>query len=183
MLLLSDKFKELCEGATLYLDTNVFICAREQIELAQLIAELTEQRQTAFVTLNSVVYEYTRGSISLEEFTDRRKFVFEFVSNVLSVNKLMDNERNDAFSVAMSLTVGRKDSQYTDYLLAVALHSFRNGIDRQFILSADARAFPADLFNIEGVVTLLRKGGTVSHLHLISLDADKYAGILKRVSG
>lgn len=178
MLLLSDNFYELCNGATVYIDTNIFIYAQEQAALAQLIADLQQKHKTACVTLSSVEYEVTRGSQSLVEVQARRAFVRNLVQRVLPVGQLLENDKNDAFSAAMSLVVGRKDSQYTDYLLAVALHVFGGALERQFILSADARAFPLELFSIVGVVTLARKNSEVTHLHLIELSQDKYAGIL-----
>ena len=183
MLLLSDKFLQLCHGAILYLDTNVFICAEENDKLVELIADLTNTHNTAFVTLQSVEYEFSRGSRSLSEITLRREFVRSLVHTVMSVNPLLDGDRNATFSVAMSLVVGRGNSQYTDFLLAAALHAYDNNIERHFVLSADVKAFPADLCDIEGVVTLNRKNGDIGHLHLISLDQGRYSKILRTLEG
>jgi hypothetical protein len=181
MLLLSDDFHKLCRGATVYLDTNIFICAQEQTKLAQLIADLQQIHKAACVTLSSVEYEFTRGSQSLEEVKTRRLFVRNLAKVVMPIGKLLENDKNDAFSAAMSLVVGAKNSQYTDYLLAVALHAYRNTIVRQFVLSADARAFPLTLFDIEGSVTVARKNNEVAHLNLVSLNERKYARILQRL--
>ena len=123
MLLLSDSFADTCKDGTVYLDTNVFICAQEQLELAEIISNLTSMYKVAFVTLSSVEYEYSRGSQTLEGIKLRRQFVRSIVSNVLPVGRVLEQEKNDIFSAAMSLVVGKKNSQYTDYLLAVALHA------------------------------------------------------------
>lgn len=146
-----------------------------------LIGGLTEGYDAGFVTLSSVDYEFSRGAQSIDEITTRRQFIRSLVSRLMPVGGLLENPRNDAFSVAMSLVVGRKDSQYTDYLLAVALHAYKNGITSQYVLSADIKAFPSALFTIEGVVTLSRKNGSVGHLHLIKLDEVKYSGILAKI--
>jgi hypothetical protein len=181
MLLLSDEFRELCSNATLYLDTNIFICAKEQTDLAQLIANLQQKQNAACVTLSSVEYEFTRGSQTLEEIKTRRLFVQSLVANILPVGKLLENDKNDAFSAAMSLVVGPKNSQYTDYLLAVALHAYQSAVERQFILSTDVRAFPVSLFDIVGAVAFNRKNDEITHAHLICLNKEKYGGILSRL--
>jgi hypothetical protein len=174
-LILSSNFSILCRNADIYLDTNVFICAQDQPLVVDLIAQLQKEQSTGFVTLSSVEYEFTRGSHSLEEIKFRREFVRSIVDRVLPVGKLLESDKNDAFSAAMSTVVGSKNSQYTDYLLAVALYVYRNGINKQFVLSADVKAFPMALFDIQGVVTISRKANEITHLHLLSLNNAKYA--------
>lgn len=177
MLLLSDKFKEVCQGATIYLDTNAFIHAFDQDDLKVLFGELALNKQVAFVTLSSVEYEFTRGARSLDELQARREFVRSLVYQVMPVGKLLESDKNDAFSVVMSIVLSKKSSQYTDYLLAAALHTY-NHVDQQFVLSADLRAFPDNIFTIHGVVTTTLRQGETVHLHLISLDYQKYTQVL-----
>lgn len=71
MLLLSNNFEDICQNATVYLDTNIFIYAYEQEKLVELIAKLTAKK-TGFATISSVEYEFTRGSKSLREIKDRK---------------------------------------------------------------------------------------------------------------
>lgn len=180
MLLLTDKFKELCQNARIYLDTNAFIYGADNSDLSNLYVELSNTYKTIFVTLNSAEYEFTRGARTLEQLIERRDYVRSLAS-IISVNKLLDNERNDAFSVAMSLTVKSKDSQYTDFLLAVAMHAYRNNIEEQFILSADVRAFPLNLFTVRGIASFDTKNFGIIHMNLYSLDEHKYASLLKKI--
>ena len=181
MLLLTADFDELCKKATIYLDTNGFIYAADNTELNDLYIRLVDKCGTVFMTLNSVEYEFTRGARTLRELTDRRDYVRSLAS-VLNVNRLLDNDKNDAFSVAMSLTVKSRDSQYTDFLLAVAMHAYRNGVTRQYILSADARAFPMDVFAVVGAITFSTKVHGVIHMNLYELDERKYVSLLKNIS-
>lgn len=181
MLLLTEDFKLLCKGAMVYVDTNVFINAQARPELLGLIGELRDDYSTAFITLSSVEYEYTRGSRTLGELKSRREFVRELVDTVMPVNRILESDKNDVFSATMSLIVGKKNSDYTDYLLATALHSFNNGIERHFVLSADAKAFPTSLFDICGVITISKNTEETVHLNLIELNRDKYKSILSKV--
>ncbi|MDB5186986.1 MAG: hypothetical protein JWM07_458 [Candidatus Saccharibacteria bacterium] len=181
MLLLSANFEQFCENATIYLDTNIFLYAFEQSALVDLIAKLTAN-STAFATISSVEYEFTRGSRSLQEIRDRKEFLRGLVHRVMPVGNFLESDKNDAFSAAMSLTVGKKDSQYTDFLLATVLHNYHGGIEKQYILSADIPAFPHQIFTIEGIISIRLKKGDVIHLNLISLDTKKYEGIISKVA-
>lgn len=180
MLILSNNFKETCHQATIYLDTNVFINAFDQDHILTLIHDYTEQNHTAFVTLSSVEYEFTRGSRTLKELQDRRQFVRDLVHQVLPVGRFLESDKHDVFSAAMSLVLGRKNSQYTDYLLAAALYSYRH-LEKQFILSADVKAFPLQLFSVEETVTTVNSQGEIVHLHLIRLDQEKYLKLLGNI--
>lgn len=182
MLLLSTNFREICKRATIYLDTNVVVYAHEQTELLELIADMTKSDSTAFATVSAVEYEFTRGAQSLQEIKDRKAFVRGIVHRVIPIGPLLDSDKNDAFSVAMSLNVGKKDSQFTDYILATALHSYSNGVDRQFVLSADTPAFPLSLFTIAGVISLSLNKGRVVHINLIELDRAKYQSIAQAIA-
>ncbi len=181
MLLLSDDFINICQGATIYLDTNIFIYAQEQEDLLLLFRDLSDNHNTAFLTLSSVEYEYSRGSQSLSELRARREFIHAITRTVMPVGKLLESDKNDVFSAVMSIVVGKKNSDYTDYLLATALHTFNNGIDKQFVLSADARAFPMSLFDISGVVSMSLSKGEVIHLNLIALNKERYGSIMEKV--
>lgn len=182
MLLTSIEFDTLCKDATIYLDTNVFIYAHEQPELVEKIAILSS-RGTAFATVSSVEYEFTRGSQSLLEIKTRKQFLRGLVERVISIGPLLESDKNDVFSAAMSLNVNRKNSQYTDFLLATVLHKFSvNDLERQFILTADIPAFPPQMFNIEGILSLRLDNTSLVHLNLISLDKDKYASIISKIA-
>lgn len=181
MLLLSDNFRDICKQATLYIDTNVVVYAHEQVELLDLIGELTASG-TAFTTVTAVEYEFTRGAQSLQEIKDRKAFVRGLVHRVIPVGQLLDSDRNNAFSVAMSLNVGKKDSHFTDYILATALHNFSNGAEKQYVLSADVPAFPLSLFTIAGVISLSLDKGRIVHINLIELDSTKYQSIAESIS-
>ena len=99
----------------------------------------------------------------------------------MQVGSFFESDKNDAFSAATSLIVSKKDSTYTDFLLATALHKFSGGIEKQYVLSADTPAFPVDIFTIEGVISVRLSKGNVVHLNLISLDQSKYAAIMANV--
>jgi predicted nucleic acid-binding protein len=179
MLLLSDSFRSVAERATVYLDTNVFINAFEQDDLQDLLDDLTKNHETAFVTLSSVKYEFTRGARTIEELRMRREFIDNLIHRVMPIGSLIESNKNDAFSVVMSLILSKKNSQYTDYLLAVSLYTYSH-IENQYILSTDIKAFPDSVFTICGVVTLNSRNsnGDIVHLHLVKLDLTKYANVL-----
>ncbi len=181
MLLTSTDFDSLCENATIYLDTNIFIYAHEQPKLVEKIAHLS-LNGAAFTTISSVEYEFTRGSRSLLEIKTRKQFVRELVERVIPVGPLLESDKNDAFSAAMSLNVNAKNSQYTDFLLAIVLHKFSvNDLEKQFILTADVPAFPPQMFNVDGIISLRLDNNSIVHLNLISLDKAKYYSIMNKI--
>lgn len=180
MLLLSDSFRDRCHGATVYFDTNVFIHAFSQDDLQALFAELVLEQSTTFTTLSSVEYEFTRGVRSLSELKVRKEFIRGLTYSVLPVGKFLETDKNDVFSMVMSIVLGKKNSQYTDYLLAAALHTYKH-IARQYVLSADVKAFPDSIFTTHGVITFMSQGEPV-HLHLIGLDEEKYAKVLNGIN-
>ncbi len=180
MPLLSEDFLINCENATIYLDTNIFIVAQDNDSLIDVLQRM-KQQHAALLTISSVEYEFSRGSRNLDELRTRREFVRTIASGVLPVGKLLESDHNDAFSAVMSIIVGKKNSDYTDYLLATALHTFHNGVSRQLVLSADARAFPTSLFDIVGVISLSGSHGEIQHINLIALNHKQYSTMTERV--
>lgn len=179
MLHLSDKLKDRCKSATIFLDTNVFILASRRTELLELLAEL-QIHGAAFVTTSSVVFEYTRGSRSIGELKSRREFIAGIVSRIMSIGSLFEHEKNDVFSAVMSLLVRSGDSQYTDFLLAVALYQYRLLPEPAYVLTSDVKAFPLSIFNIEGVITVDNEK-EVANEYLISLNKEHYVTVAKKV--
>jgi hypothetical protein len=121
------------------------------------------------------VFEYTRGSQSITEFAERRKLILGLVKRVIPVGNFLESSKLDAFSTVMSLTVGKANSQYTDFLLAVALYQYRGLPGGAFVLSTDARAFPLGLFDVMGVLTINNERGEIANLYLFSLNMQHYA--------
>lgn len=180
MLLLSDNLRSLCHKATVYLDTNVFLYASKNQDLLELLNDLANNYETAFCTVSSVEYEFTRGSTTLEELETRKEFIRGLANRVIPVGNLLESDRNNVFSAAMSLCMNRKDSQYTDFLLATCLHNF-NGMEQQYVLSADVKAFPPQLFSIRGVISLRLKNNLseLIHLNLIEIDQENYKSLIR----
>jgi predicted nucleic acid-binding protein len=184
MLLLSENFTTICNNAYIYLDTNFFIYAQNNDEITQIIEQIKINHKATLLTINSVEYEYTRGARSIEEIKTRRNFIASIADGgVVPFTSILKKDKTaDIFSAIMSKIVQRKDSDYTDYLLASALHQYKDNGQKQFILSADARAYPARLFDIAGVITASLSNNDIIHLNLINLNQEKYKKLIEIIS-
>ena len=137
---------------------------------------------TALVTVSSVVHEYTRGSSTVSELRERREFIEGIVEEIQPIHQVIESGYNDVFSLVMSLVTRAKDSQYTDYILASMLHMFRGTPETCYVLTSDSKAFSMDIFNINGSVTLDRRGGSIGNQYIIGLDRNKYNALLQNVT-
>lgn len=142
----------LLTGKIIFLDTNVFVGALLSDDLALLLADLRSSQQSQVLTISSAVYEFTRGSKTLEEFNDKREFVNGLTDRVISVGRLLENPKNDVFSLVMSRMVSSKDSDYTDFLLATCLYQYSR-LEKVYLITSDLRSMPRDIFDVVGSIT------------------------------
>lgn len=180
MLLQSEGVDDLLKKSTVFLDTNVFYVAQENEEFLEFLYAKNND-DTALVTINSVVYEYTRGSSTVEELRERTDFINGIVKIVKPINQVIESERNNVFSLVMSLVTRSQDSQYTDYILASMLNMFRGTPEKCYVLTSDAKAFSRDIFNVIGSITVDRRDKSLNHQCLIELDEDKYQSLIEDV--
>lgn len=183
MLLLSEKFEETVARSTLFIDTNIFINAQVNEELRKFLIDLKNKpssSKTAIVTLRAVLYEYTRGSQSLNQLKSRHDFVELMTDDILSMSKIVESsDKNNIFSLVMSLTTSKKNSQYTDFILASMLNMFSSSSDDCYILSSDSRAFSDEIFNVVGTIFIDKSVNDKRHLYLIELDIQKYNNLIQ----
>lgn len=178
MLLQSEGIDGLLKKSTVFLDTNTFLIAQENEEFLEFLYTKNND-DTALVTVNSVVYEYTRGSVTVDELQERRDFVNGIVETIKPINKVIESDKNDVFSLVMSLVTRSQNSQYTDYILASMLNMFRGTPESCYVLTSDTKAFSRDIFNVVGSITLDRRDKSLNHQCLIELDESKYRSLIK----
>lgn len=173
----STELIERLTGKILFLDTNVFIGALVSDEFAVFLADLRGQSDVEFLTISSVVYEFTRGSKTLEEFNDKRQFINDLVDRVISVGPLLENAKNDVFSLLMSRLVSSKDSGYTDFLLATCLYQYSQA-DEIFLMTADQRSMPLAIFDVIGTLAAT-DGHTLRHYGVYQLNRTHFTSAAK----
>lgn len=160
----------------LFVDTNVFIGASICNELVVLLSELREKYACNIYTVSSVVYEYTRGSSSLSEFNDRRAFVSKQVDKVISVGRLLENGQSDVFSLVLASLIGKKDSAYTDFLLATCLYQFSK-VESVYLMTADQLSMPRAIFDVVGVITCNDEKGKLVHYGIYVLNWNNFGSM------
>lgn len=151
-ILPSTGLTSLLVGKILFLDTNVFVGALLCDDLALFLADLRKSSESQVLTVSSAVYEFTRGSKTLEEFNDKREFVNDLTDRVMPVGPLLENSKNDVFSLVMSRMVSSRDSDYTDFLLATCLYQYSR-LESVYLMTSDVRSMPRNIFDVVGSVT------------------------------
>lgn len=193
-LLLTQGLQKKIDSTFTFLDTNVFIYARDE---ADLLSFLVGSRST-FATIAPVEYEFTRGAKSIEEVVERRTFMRSISPMVLPLDTILTGhhkskdkiieyqEAMDLFSTVMSTVVSKRNSQYVDYLLAITALTYSKSSkeNKRYILSGDAKGFPLTLFDVEGSIGFVSGKGnekSILTLYLFSIDPNKYKSIANSI--
>lgn len=133
-------------NSSLFLDTNILIGFLNNQELQKLFQK---KLRCNFITIPSVVFEFTRGSDTTEAFNERRMFI-DKLCTVYPIEKHLEELRE----LTIVLQRLRGNASYTDFLLTACLYKFT----RSFLLTENHKDFPVEILD--------RK-------HLISIDMEK----------
>src|SRR5437868_4477601 len=74
------------DSATLFLDTNVFNIGSRSNDLIELLTQLRNEANCAFTSIPSVLFEFVRGSNSIEVYNENVDFFDSIVSYINPVN-------------------------------------------------------------------------------------------------
>ncbi len=132
--------------ADLFFDTNTFIGAISLPETFRGLYNDLRGAGCSFITIPSVVFEFTRGTNSLSGFGDRSEFVDGFVDAVYPIEKHIDDFRE--LTVVLQQVKG--DIHYTDFLLIACLYKFAGS----FLISSNRKDCPLDILDRKFVITI-----------------------------
>ncbi len=160
-------------GQYIFLDTSVFIYASKNKTFFDFLADLKSKAGCSFVTIPSVVFEFTRGSKTVSKYNQRLKFLNDLVDHINPVNFL--NKISD-FSVVMS-KINDQNKAYTDFLLAACLYNFRH--IAVTLLTSDLKAFSA--FFSRTHILAVEHGREIKNFGFYKLNIDGYANAASNV--
>jgi len=139
------------KNSYLFLDTNVFIGALlSELPIYEFLKNLSSHG-CSFLSIQSVLFEFTRGGGTIENFHKRAKFIIEDLKTTIYP---IEKELGNLEDLIVVLQKIKADASYTDFLLTACLYKFPNA----FLLTENHKDFPTEILD--------RK-------HLITVDTDK----------
>lgn len=151
------------EDKTLFLDTNIFIAAQKNPEIAELIFNIRQQGCELMI-IPSVAFEFTRGTGTIADFEKR--------ANLLQKNTIIypiDRHLKELkeFTLVYQKNAGR--ASYTDFLLAACLYKFQSA----FVLTENHTDFPTTILDRVSIITL-DTGREIRNLAIYSFSKLKF---------
>jgi hypothetical protein len=138
------------KDSTLLIDTNILITALFFPEYLKFFTELSNNG-CGFVTVDSVYFEFIRGSDCLETLNFRIRFFKELKISIYPIEKELD-KLQDGIVVLQKVLKG---ADYTDFKLCLCLYKFRNStLDKYYVLTENHKHFPIDILNRKYLITL-----------------------------
>ena len=114
------------------------------------------------------------------DFNDRRQFIAGLVQRIIPIGKLLEDQKNDVFSVVMSLFVKKQDSDYTDFLLATCLYRY-SMVQDVYLMTADQRSMPPQIFTLKGALTIADREGHIHNLGVYCIDHSNFAKVARKL--
>lgn len=163
----------------LILDTNVFLHAVENPEFYALLLEL-KRGGCAFMTITSVVFEFSRGAKTVEEYN----WYVDYINNLgVIVYKTVEDRiaADKAFSVLLQTEckkTGNKPS-YTDFLLLLLLHKYSHS--NIYLMTSNYKDIPMNVFDREDILALEYDGGIQTQA-LYKNSPEKLVGLMPELA-
>lgn len=151
------------KGKYLFFDTNVFIGSLFVPELLKLIYTLKENG-CEFLTIPSVLFEFTRGTKTILEYNQRIEAV-KSLSVVFPIEKYQGEF--DDLTVVLQHLKGEMD--YTEFLLCTCLYKFQTAK----IITENHHHFPLDILNREFLITV-DNGKDLRNYAVYGFSLEKY---------
>ncbi len=133
------------EAKSVFLDTNIFVAATGSKDFLAFLKNLKDNHGFVYFTIPQVVYEFTRGSNSIDTYNKRAEFIDHIVDAVYPIDRHIDYSRE--FIVLMQKY--RPRGQYTDFLLCICLYTMQSA----YLLTSDHSAMPLEVFEREFFVS------------------------------
>lgn len=150
MILQEPNLKELLSNSNIFIDTNVFSAAFRDEEFFNWLFDIRGEGRS-LLTIESVLFEVTKGSTDLDTYNGRREVVQGLVDKIVPLENWMNSI--DEFTLVMAKQP-KPTKEYTDFLLAACLYKYGDNIITNYLLTSDQKALPVSLFKREAVVTL-----------------------------
>ncbi len=139
----SNLVSKLSNHTFLFLDTTAFVTAFNYEEFGELLKNIKDNN-CDLLTIPSVVFEFTRGSDSLESYNRR----VEYINHLVSVYPIERHlEELQGIMVAFQKIGGLS---YTDFLLSACLYKFKGAL----LLTENHTHFPPAIFDKVSIVTV-----------------------------
>lgn len=132
-------------NSDLFLDTNTFIGAISFPELFEEFFKQLKNNGCVYLTIPSVVFEFTRGVESIQAFNKRA----EFITSLSSIYPI-ERHLNDLESLTIVLQRIQGSISYTDFLLLACLYKFPTS----YLISANHKDCPLDILDRKFVITV-----------------------------
>lgn len=130
-----------------FLDTNCLIGAFVYPNLFSKLFDDLKQFGCEFLTISSVVFEFTRGTKTIEEFNSK----LEFLENLASIYQI-EKHLEDFKDLTITLQKIKGTASYTDFLLIAALYKFRKA--PSYLLNSNHNDCPLEILDREAIVTV-----------------------------
>lgn len=134
------------KNSDLFFDTNTFIASISIPDIFGKFLEELKSNGCAFLTIPSVVFEFTRGTDSIVDFDKRSEFIDSLVDTVYPVEKHIEDLR-DLIIVLQRI---KGDIHYTDFLLLACLYKF----PKSFLISANHKDCPLEILDRKFILTI-----------------------------
>lgn len=133
-------------NSNLFFDTNTFIGALFFNEtFGKLLGEL-RRKHCAFLTIPSVLFEFTRGSDTVEAFNTRLKFIEGLTDTIYPIERSLAGFED----LTITLQKIKEKMDYTDFLLCACLYKFSNS----FLITENHTHFPTTVFDRSFLITI-----------------------------
>lgn len=134
------------KSSNLFFDTNTFIASISITDIFGKLFEELKNNDCAFLTIPSVVFEFTRGTDTIADYDKRFEFIDSLVDTIYPVEKHI----NDFRDLVIVLQRIKGDIHYTDFLLLACLYKF----PKSFLISANHKDCPLDILDRKFVITV-----------------------------
>lgn len=124
-----------------------------------------------FLTIPSVLFEFTRGTESIQDFNKRAKFITDF-SSIYPVEKHLEDLED--LTVVLQRIQGQMS--YTDFLLIACLYKF----PKAFLISANHKDCPLDILDRKYIITV-DTGKDIRNYGIYQFSTEKFNKAAERI--
>lgn len=161
------------------LDSTAVINASQSDDFLSLLTTIVGSG-CIFTTIPSVVYEFTRGSVTVEQYKKQLEFIKDLGITVFHrVEETVDSEQ--VFMVAYNKSFDNrreKGPSYTDSLLCAVAYKHRNSNLK--IMTANHKDIPPSIFDRTELITI-DIGGDIRTEAIYEFSETKFTRILRQL--
>ena len=148
----------------LFVDTNTLIALLHNLDFREFVLKTLKEKDVVFITIPSVVFEFTRGSDDLDIFKSKLEFIKNFVA-VYPIERHLD--KIEDFTIVLQKLKG--SIGYTDFLLYACLYKF----PQSYLITENHQHLPLQIFDRKFVITI-DTGTEIRNQAIYRFSIDKY---------